>query len=361
MRVLESKRIHIIGAGPAGASLAYMLRGSTHEVLVYEASFSPGLKACGWAVPAIIERVIPIPKEAILAEIKRVKVFLNGKMLTEVDAKGRWGYILNKPLWLKLLLDASRVELSRRIAEEHIDALIADDNSIVVVAMGFYWSRSPRERINAVQYVIGNLRLNDVESVEFWFEQDNIGYFWVFPQSDTTLRIGVGGFKSYRELWSMLDSFVGRRLGACTGKKLGAGGAPIVVSGLQEDLLEASSRVYAIGEAVGAVFPLTGEGIRPSIITSSALAKHILGRGAYVEELKKSGLLSAMKAHRKVLEYLKKATPKERAEILASLPSDFLIDFAVGDINGRRVYLKLANMIKKPRVLVGLAKLLLTE
>uniref|UniRef100_A0A7J3ZJA9 NAD(P)/FAD-dependent oxidoreductase n=1 Tax=Fervidicoccus fontis TaxID=683846 RepID=A0A7J3ZJA9_9CREN len=359
---MESKRVHIIGAGPAGASLAFMLKGTTHEVFVYEASPALGSKACGWAVPAIVERVTFIPKEAILTEIRRVRVFLNGRELTEIETKSKWGYVLNKPLWLKILLEASRVELSRRITEEQIGYLTTNsDVDIVVIATGFYWSRSPRERINAVQYVIGNLKLSDVESVEFWFEQDNIGYYWVFPQGDTSLRIGVGGFKSYRELWSMLDSFVKKRLGACTGRKLGAGGAPIIVSGIQESLLEVSNRVYATGEAVGAVFPLTGEGIRPSIITSSALAKHIIGGRAYVEELRKSGLLNAMKAHKRVLEYLRKATPKERGEVLASLPSDFLVDFAVGDVNGRKAFMKLASTIRKPGVLARLARLLLAE
>ncbi|MEM4035997.1 MAG: hypothetical protein QXU97_05260 [Fervidicoccaceae archaeon] len=332
---MESRRVVIIGAGPAGASLAYFLRGTTHEVAVHEGSPRLAARACGWVTPSSLSQLVKIHEEAILTEIDEIKAYLDGKELVELRFGAPFFLAVNKPLWLELLLEESGAELEtgRRM---HLYSLTSAEGQLIVIAAGSIGllARALRARvIRAVQYLVElteGRAASDV--VEFWFDSQSAGYFWVFPRGGDRLSVGFGGVIDYETLWRRLEVFLARRFGG-RARIIGRGGGPIAATGLKMNLLEERG-VCAVGEAAGASLPLTGEGIRPSVITSLALARCLSGGRSYAEELEATGLPGVSKLHSAVLEALLGMRPEARAAVLRALPPELMIELALGSAKG---------------------------
>jgi flavin-dependent dehydrogenase len=330
-----TEKIRIIGAGPAGASLSYFLRDTEYKVLVYDYSPKPGLKPCGWAVPVQTEKLIPIPEGFKINTIYGHRVFLNSKLVLEQEKRTPWGYIINKPSWLAYLLKESGAEFIRKKAcTEKVD-----NGYINVIATGGYWNSSPKDKINAVHTMVSIKKWPYPDRVEIWFNTDFIGYYWVFPHSEKKIDVGVGGYKTFSELKLMLKKFLNTHPELTKdGEKSFISGAEIVVSGVKEELLNPKKNVFAVGEAVGAVYPLSGEGIRPSIKTSLALSNYLMGKtGNYVKEVQKTGLVFATRIQRKVLETLKNASPSQRLEIIKSVPREWVVAFGLGEFDSKKL------------------------
>ncbi len=291
--------IQIIGAGIAGASLAYYLK-DDFDLKVYEARRDVGLKPCACGVLREVEEFLKIPKDVILNEIVRSEVFLNGKKIRE-DRGNPLGYIVDKREFIRGLLEGVDVELGRRVKPEELPR---DD--VRVVAVGHQFHRE--DKMLTVQYLV---RYDDVEedTLKMFWSGEFVGYFWLFPYGDLA-KVGVGGFLSYKNLKRMLDDFVSE-LGCNVIKRESSF---VYVGGIREELY--SKGYYVIGEALGAVYPITCEGIRPSIASAYALARAIRGGSDFREEFEKTQIPQQIKLQRKALEILLESPPELRAEYI---------------------------------------------
>jgi len=337
---VETKVINIYGAGPAGSSLAYYLKSSPHDVNLFEAMSRPGMKPCGWAVPYQLKEYVPIPQDTVLTEVYNVKVYLDNVLLLDEETRTPWGYILDKPKWLEIVLEGTPIQYLKKKPVIPYDN--PRENEINVIAAGHHWKGAPRERINALQILIDDLSWKENSTIEFWFDRNMVGYYWVFPRGNNKVDVGVGGFMKFNELRIKLLEFIERQDRFSSGKKKELRGASIVITGLQERLLELGNNWYVIGEAAGAVYPLTGEGIRPSIITSKALYNSINNGTSYKQEIEKTGLFFSMRIHRALLEILLKATPEERVKLMKSIPRKWLMDFALGSFSLEKIMKNIA-------------------
>ena len=336
---MAQRDVRIFGAGPAGASLAYMLKKETKwRIKVYETLQRPGMKPCGWAVPKEVEELVPIPPSAVLTTIRRVRVYLDGLLLYEFDVDGAWGYVVDKPKWLSHLLSGVPVEYRRRTPEFN-----APQGSVRVIAVGHSYPKAPKERINAVQSWLRVSSWREVDTIEFWFDKNLVGYYWIFPHTSERVDVGVGGFKTFSELRGLLSSFIKRHPVLSSGEKINEKGASIIASGLKRELLNPEPNTYVVGEAAGAVFPLTGEGIRPSIMTSRALANALQRGTSYVDEVDRMGLFFSMKVHRILLEILRKVKPEQRAQVLKTMKGEWVLDFALGKFTRETLRAMLLN------------------
>ncbi len=318
--------IHVVGAGPAGASLAYFLRDCNAKVVVYEVMQEPGLKPCGCGVPNLIREHIVLEDRFVINRVDGYRVFLNEEPAIEYWDKGA-GYIIDKKEWLKSLLEKSGAEVHYGFKGP---APRPSPDSKLVIAMGHYWEHAPRERINSVSTIVSEANIRDPGIVEFWFDNKLLGYYWVFPYSHTKANVGVGGYAEFSRLKEMLLSFVRRHQSLARSKLKPIRGAQLVVSSLNRELLKPSPNTYVVGEAAGAVFPLTGEGIRPSVMTSKALAMELRGHSKYEAELKKMGLLDAMDLHRTLFSLLRKIKPEDRVKLMRRVRRETLVEVGLG-------------------------------
>ncbi len=291
--------IQIIGAGIAGASLAYYLK-DDFDVIVYEARRDVGLKPCACGVLREVEEYLKIPKDVILNEIKRCEIYLDGSKIGENSADPL-GYIIDKKALIKWLLEGVDVELRRKVKPEDLP------KGLKVVATGHYFHKS--DKMLALQYLVRNLEVESDVMKLFW-TRDFVGYYWIFPYGDLA-NVGVGGFLSYKELKSLLDRFVDR-LNCDVVKK---GSAFIYVGGIKDELYSKED-YYVIGEALGAVYPITCEGIRPSIASAYSLATAIREGGNFKEEFEKTQIPQQIQLQRKALDILVESPPELRAKYI---------------------------------------------
>lgn len=117
-------KISVIGAGPAGLSLAWFLKGTRHEVTVYEGLNDVGLKPCAWGLISGIENLIPISKEAIISEIKGFRIYLDDKLVHDIRTSNKLGYIINKPVFLKSLAEKIEVKFNTKVVEKMDNILL---------------------------------------------------------------------------------------------------------------------------------------------------------------------------------------------------------------------------------------------
>jgi len=327
---------HVIGAGPAGAAFAYFASLKGYKVNVYEMLPAPGLKPCGWAVPGKVNEILKIPSELILTEIRGFRVYLDGKLVGERKEGDVWGYIVNKPLLIRYLLEqAERVEYRVRARVDKRGLIVGNElranNSNVVVAAGNLWDGAPRDRIYAVQVLLEfDRRLEEPNIVEVWFDSSMVGYYWFFPEGEKKARVGVGGYEEPRGLLERLERFLREhpvaKLGTCVEP---VRGSYIVVSGPQQHLMD--GRPPVIGEAAGLVYPISGEGIRPALESGKKLLEALEDGKPLSKLMEKT--VSAMKKQKKLLDVIRRAPSRLRAAVLERLPVETSVALALGDVD----------------------------
>lgn len=342
----------VVGAGPAGAAFAYYASSSGYRVEVYEGS-EPGSKPCGWAVPVQIEKYVKVPGDTVLTEIRGFRVYLDGKLVHE-HYGSLWGYIIDKRLFITRLLEGSTlykryVDISNpyspRIGSSRLEA-----RERVVLAPGLVGlPRAARETIMAVQQIFRTRDVVEEDVVEIWFDRELVGYYWVFPRSGGVVDIGVGGYEDVDSLRRRLTHFSKKRLGDGAEPLTPVKGARINMSGVDESMLRRS--VPVIGEAAGFVYPLTGEGIRPSVASAYALFTGIIRGHDPAGEAR--GVIRWIAVQHRILEKVKSASPESRARIITSLPTDAFTSLGLGELS---VSTLLRLLPKLPRGIASILK-----
>ena len=314
----------VVGAGPAGLSLAWILKGTKYNVTVYESMPDVGLKPCAWGLISGIEEIVPLSKEAIISEIKGFRVYLNDKLIHDIRTDRKLGYIINKPIFLRNIADNVFVRFNARVFEKNGEYFTQNGEKIeadkVIFANGHY-SLSKDTTIPAIQYIT-DYQI-DKEIVEFYFYSDLLGYAWVFPDENGS-KIGIGGWADV----SFLKERVKRIL---KGKILKFHGARVADYGILEDRINGKY----IGEALGTVYPLTGEGIRPSILSAKIFADTLINEKNFEKEFKKSKLYSTIQYQAKVVHGVKKGimSLKGLSRIITKSDTNLVLKVAIGDFD----------------------------
>ena len=334
----------IAGAGPAGALAARLLSDKGYRVRVYDPA--PGFKPCGWAVPVQVERVYKIPGEAVLTEIRGFRVYLDGEPVHEEYGR-LWGYIVDKPRMIASLLEGVEVEKrGLRLVPGDDGAPVVEAPPIspregVIVATGSQALASgrfgsDRDMIYAVQTILPWRSGYDEDVIEMWFESSLVGYYWVFPRPGLGLDVGVGGYEEPRRLVDMLKVFVKKRFGveASTVK-----GAWINIGGARAELLSREQPV--IGEAAGFVYPISGEGIRPSMVSAKALIAMLEG-GKRPSEF--DSTVRWIGIQRRLLDRALSISPQRRAALLRSLPTRLFVSIGLGELSIREALAAAARL-----------------
>lgn len=300
-------RVAVVGAGPAGAFLSRLLSDAGFEVEVFEVLPRLAVKPCGWATPYTIESFFKVPEDAVLCEVRGYRVYVEGRV--EKEGWGRkYGYIVDKEKLLEHLLEG--ITLRRR----GVDPARLEGYDLVVDARGHVAYSGVKAR--ALQAIARGVSVGDGDSIEIFFESEFVGYSWVFPLGGSRVKVGVGGLAEFDVLKARLHSLL-RVLGRPQVERVEGG---LVASGG----LVPQGSVPRVGEALGAVMPLSGEGIRPGMLSSLALFRSLTTGSKFARELEKTGLPLNIRVQLAVLRRLKSLPPKGRAELFRSAPVEIL-------------------------------------
>ena len=232
----------VVGLGPSGSAFLHFY-GAVRGVERSPRYF----KACGEAVP--VETPL-VGREHVVDKVRRFRFYHWKREVGEVAyQKPRW-YIIDKAKWVEELRAAAA-------------GGGASDGELVVKAGGPY--QSVGEKITVVRAYVEGVKLED-EVAHFVFPPDAVGFYWVFPHGGV-YNVG-GGFIGVENPVPLVRAFVERWLGG--GRVVDVRGAPLTV---EPRIILHDGEAFRIGEAAGLVYPLTGEGIRPGVLSAKALAE----------------------------------------------------------------------------------------
>lgn len=343
----REKSISIIGAGPAGAAAASVLARKGFRVLVYEANKRLGVKPCGKGIPSIDDLPVRIPPDSIVRRIRGAVLYVNGSLAFDVE-EGLEGVIVDKEKMLEAIIVESGADLVRGAVFKPSKGTVRIGAKYVEVSRGllagghaFY----PGETINALQYRLKSPEFENLDKLLIYFDTWLIGYYYIFPGPSNEADVGVGGFAGFDHLQVLLDKFIKTSEYTRSAVILRREGARIAVGGVK---LGATGGLPRIGEAAGFVLPLTGEGIRPGMISGAVAAEALASGRDPLKSMDKSSIARGVRVQRRILERVKAMAPERRAELLKSIPAEAHAMIALGRIDRRSLARVLA---RHPRLL----------
>jgi digeranylgeranylglycerophospholipid reductase len=302
--------ISIIGGGPSGCYLAYLLAKSKKEVTIFEEHKEIGkpIQCTGILTRDLLDK-INLPKEIILNEITNAEI---------IGEKEKLNLKISKP---NLVIDRSKFD--QFLAKKAIDAganlklnskvigvhrinkefLIKTEketikSDIVIGADGpFSQTSKYLSLFKNKDYLIGLqalVELKNDNSVKFFLRQN--GFKWIVPINNKQARVGIAFDRAQK---SDLDDFT-KELKAKT-IEYHAGIIPL----FNPVGKRFEKNAYLIGDAAGLVKATTGGGIIQSLISAECCSSSILDNKNY-EILWRKKLLSSLTIHKTIFNKLKK-------------------------------------------------------
>lgn len=285
---MQTKKIVIIGAGPAGLSAAIELsQNKNFSVTVLEKNKQPSYKVCGGGIDSkyikkavstdILERefsrfFLITPKSSFavgdgscnfIGTLDRKK--LNEKLSEKAEAGGA------TVLYGKTV---KKIEIGKVVANETeefpFDFLIGADgiNSLVRKNLGL----TTKKFLVAYQYMIpGNY-----ENMEFYldFKKFGVTYNWIFPQKNV-ISVGTGYAASSRNSPGSIK-ILRENFDAWCRERFDLKDARFEGFTINYDYQGFEfGNIYLTGDAAGLASGLTGEGIKPAILSGQDVARKI--------------------------------------------------------------------------------------
>lgn len=256
-------RIAVMGMGVAGSYLMARLHGSDHQVVGYERSTEPRHDSiCAWGT------IRPVLEEFCKKTNRNFGDFLihdGGRMDVKMDGGVEFGIGLhglctyNKLGLIKDFIKDSTVEYGKSPKLEWLN----QNYDMIVDCTGFHRFYLPRlERDFFLPTYEYKVEYEDgVPYDDFYIEPfpGMSGYFWYFPLGGKTAHIGAGDYN--KNHIKATDAFLKKH----GGKVIATKGRPIRLATPGYCKPYYSGKVVGVGESIGTVYALLGEGIIPSM------------------------------------------------------------------------------------------------
>ena len=253
----------IAGAGVAGSYLGNMLQKRGHDVEVFEASKKENhWPVCAWGASRhMLER---FSKQAgldfsnyIFHVGRQLKIELPNNNEEFLELKGLVTY--NKHGWEADLLKEIKVKYDEKITR---GALTLDKYDYIIDCTGLHRSLLPRSGqdflIPAYEYLLENVK--GAEDFYVIGYKGAKGYFWYFPLDESRGYMGAGDIE---KKYYGIEAFFKQHPEATIVKKIGR---PIRLAPSKRMEPFYDGNIIGVGESIGCVFPMLGEGIIPSLI-----------------------------------------------------------------------------------------------
>ena len=256
-------RVAIAGAGMIGSYLHRLLESEGMKADIYgdaRTHAACGINPCAWGSTSDFRKHVEAagldPESYILKDFNVVRfegVDMNAHLLT-----------FDKP---RLIQDLRKgVAVSDGPIPPHKYQRIID-------ATGLRRAYLPRIKddliVPCVQY---RVRREKSDSSKVIIQYGNLGYSWLFPLSDTEFHIGAGSVladprETLRES-GFMDA-AGKILCGCSGKVRST--SPFDSQPFVSTDSALGSDVWGVGESIGAVAPIAGEGVAPGMASARIL------------------------------------------------------------------------------------------
>ncbi|MDO3721039.1 NAD(P)/FAD-dependent oxidoreductase [Marinobacter sp. chi1] len=305
---MEYYDLIIVGAGPAGSTLAHRLKNTGKRVLIIDKQTFPRDKTCaGWVTPAVFESLDidlnDYRKGRTLQPIQRFRIGMMGQPAVENDHHKVVSYGIRRCEFDAYLLDRVAAPKALGTPVKSIERqsgnwvinnsweaplLIGAGGHFCPVARLLGEGPGSHETIVAAKEVEFEMTHEQAEKCqargdtpELWFCKDLKGYAWVFRKGNY-LNIGLGR-EDNQKLTDHLESFVeemkasGRIPNDLPGRFKGH--AYLLYAHAERPLVD--DGIMLIGDSAGLAYTQSGEGIRPAIESAMMAADVIRDASDY--------------------------------------------------------------------------------
>lgn len=264
-------KIAVVGIGVAGAYLMNRLSDDAdNQVVGFERMPKAQHDAvCAWAtcqnvMSGLAKNCGLNFDQYILHDGKYMKVDLketNGTRDNSIDIRLKGMVSYDKLKLIQDMIRGTKVEFGRVPKKENLES----DFDIIIDSTGFHRNYLPKPKkemwIPCVQYKVkydkDNMPYDDFYLQAF---PSMTGYFWYFPLENGYAHIGAGDFER-RQNNKFVDEFL-KKYKCEVIKKVGR---PIRISPpVNCEPFTDGRKTVGVGESIGTVYPLLGEGIIPS-------------------------------------------------------------------------------------------------
>ncbi len=276
-------RVAIAGIGVAGSYLASRLK-REHEVVGFErmrADRHDSICAWGTCRPKMEELCalsgVDFAKY-VTHDGRRMHVEVDGQEKFHIGLDGLCTY--DKIGLIRDLVDGCEIRYGAAPTRSDLER----DFDVIVDCTGFHRSYLPKIKNDfylptyehKVEYE------NGVPFDDFYIRpfRGMSGYFWYFPLGKNSAHIGAGDYQKahVRETGEFM-----KRHG---GKITKTVGRPIRLATPNMCMPYSDGKVVGVGESIGTVFPLLGEGIIPSMVCADIFTRNIGNVPAYEREVR---------------------------------------------------------------------------
>ena len=255
--------IAIAGAGVAGSYLGRLLQKLGHKVKIFESSNKENhWPVCAWGasrnVLAKFSEHAGLNFDNYIFHVGKIlRMELPNYNKEYLDLKGLVTY--DKQKWEQDLLEGITITYGVKCSPESFPL---DEYDYVLDCTGLHRTLLPKSKqdflIPAYEYLIENIQ-NEEDFYVIGYKRAR-GYFWYFPLDHNRAYIGAGDIdKKYYGI----AEFFRQHPTAKIVKKIGR---PIRLAPPKRMEPFYQNNVIGIGESIGCVFPMLGEGIIPSLL-----------------------------------------------------------------------------------------------
>lgn len=272
-------KIAVMGMGVAGSYLMARLLDSSHDVTGYERMPQQRHDSiCAWGtIKPVIEEFCKKTgrnfDDFMIHDGKKMHVKMSGNTKFDIGLHGLCTY--NKLALIQDFIKDSNVIYGKAPALADLEA----EYDMIVDCTGFHRSYLPKMKedffLPTYEYKVEYE--NGVPYDDFYIEPfpGMSGYFWYFPLGEKWAHIGAGDY--HKNHIKATDAFLAKH----GGRVLKTKGRPIRLATPDQCKPFYSGKVVGVGESIGTVYALLGEGIIPSMQCVEIFLKHMDDFAAY--------------------------------------------------------------------------------
>lgn len=305
-------KIAVMGMGVAGSYLMARLQGTEHQAVGYERSTEKRHDSiCAWGTirPVLEEFCSKTGRDFadfMIHDGRRMDVKMNSGVEFGIGLHGLCTY--NKLGLIQDFIKDSDIRYGTTPKLERLES----EYDIIVDCTGFHRGYLPRLKkdffLPTYEYKVEYEK--SVPYDDFYIEPfpGMSGYFWYFPLGDNAAHIGAGDYN--KDHVRATNDFLEKH----GGKVVATKGRPIRLATPGYCKPYYSGKVVGVGESIGTVYALLGEGIIPSMQCVEIFLKHMDDFAAYEKAVEQHYAV-----YDKVFRFVRKKIHREFS-ILKSLP-----------------------------------------
>lgn len=293
-------QVIIIGAGPSGSYLAYLLASSGINVLVLEKERFPRYKPCGGGITPKVVNLLDFDLNQVIEDTVR-KVIFSHRLARPVEfmAPKPIAFMVSREHFDALLADKAKEAGARILEGVRVERIEVTGPKISVYASGSQWQGSILVGADGAQSVVarhfglgGRKKLaasleTEISapagvlarysgSIKIEYGLIPSGYAWVFPKA-AHLSVGVwSNSPRPKKLRQQLENYIQSEGLSGLEARVKTRGWIIPVNPQPDDLHR--GRALVLGDAAGLADAFTGEGIFPALHSARLAAEVIIGQ-----------------------------------------------------------------------------------